>query len=191
MKGIQKMNKTKSKKKHVILLSMMLVYIMLATGCSRSEGRSEDVSTVGAIENQNVVIDWECVNTALDAYDFPSNGYYLSSSYQEEQQELNIVTVTNYDNDQPDGFKQVAYQLLIVYGECSELNAVGAESKTYEEAMIEISLFANDGSGDYAVIYNADGETVETYGEWFLTEHQEAYLQKILQDAREMFGLKE
>lgn len=185
------MNKAKSKKKHVVLLSMMLVCMMLAAGCGRSEGRSEDVSAAGTMENQNVVIDWESVNTALDAYDFPSNGYYLNSSYQEDQQDLNMVMVTNYDSDQPDGFQQVAYQLLIVYGECSELNAVGAESKTYEEAMIEISLFANDGSGDYAVIYHADGEAVETSGEWFLTENQEAYLQKVLQDAREMFGLQE
>lgn len=189
------MKKTKSGRKYVVIIPMLLAGAVLFAGWAwgskeLKEDSSDSAASLKTGEYSNAAVDWEKVNAALSSYDFASNGYYLETEYLENEEVFNCVSVINYDDSREMAFKEVDYQLLISYGECSELNAVGTESRTYEEPMIEISLLDNEGSGEYAVIYDSDGEAVETYGKWFLEEDQEKYLQKLWKDANEMFGLQ-
>ena len=186
---MRKSEKAKFNKKYVVIVPMVLVCGLLVVSWARESLKKEDSISVENSQVSSVVVDWDKVNKAIDSYDFASNGYYLESEYKENEKEWNYVMVTNYDDSRLDGFKEVEYQLSITYGECSEMNEVGNEAIVYDEAMIEISLLDNSGNGEYAVIYKLNGEVVETFGEWFLSDKQEDYLQKVLNDSYEMFGL--
>lgn len=188
---MRKSEKVKGNRKFVVISSMIVACVVLAILWIGSSVKSGESISYENREKSTVTINWDDVNRAIKNYDFAAKGYYLESKYKENQKELNCVMVSNYDNSKSEGFKEVKYQLLITYGECTEMNAVGMEAKVYEEPMIEISLLDNNGSGEYAVIYNPNGKVVETFGKWFLADEKEKYLQNVFHDACEMFGLQE
>lgn len=188
---MKKSEKTKENRKLVVIAPMILACVVLAIVWIGSSVKPKESVSHENRERSTVTIDWEDVNRAIENYDFAAKGYYLEREYKEDQKELNCVMVSDYDSSKSEGFKEVKYQLLITYGECMEMNAVGMEAKVYEEPMIEISLLDNNGSGEYAVIYNCNGEKVETSGKWFLADEKEKYMQNVFRDACEMFGLQE
>lgn len=188
---MKKLEKTKGIRKLVVIAPMILVCVVLTIICIWSIVKSGESISYENGEKSTVTINWDDVNRAIENYDFAAKGYYLETEYKEDQKESNYVMVSNYDSSKSGGFKEVKYQLLITYGECMEMNSVGEEAKFYDEPVIEISLLDNNGSGDYAVIYNRNGKVVETYGKWFLADGKEKYLQNVFHEACEMFGLQE
>ncbi|MGN0350149.1 MAG: hypothetical protein ACI4ES_00735 [Roseburia sp.] len=188
---MKKTEKVKENRKFVVIAPMIVACVVLAILWIVSIVKSGESISYENGEKSTVTINWDDVNKAIENYDFAAKGYYLETEYKESQKELNCVMVSNYDSSKSGGFKEVNYQLLITYGECTEMNAVGMEAKVYDEPMIEISLLDNNGSGEYAVIYNRTGKEVETFGKWFLAEEKEEYLQMVFHDACEMFGLQE
>lgn len=171
---------TKAAKPAVILA--MLACLTLATGCSAG-GTVAPADSFGS-----VAVDWDRVNAAIDSYDFSAHGYYIGD-YEEEETEFNQVIVTNYDSSISGAFREVEYQLTISYGETFTWDAGGETVKTDQAPMIELALLSNRGDGDYSVIYAEDGTPAEESGAWFLPDDQTEYMQRLLLDAQEMFGL--
>lgn len=188
---MKKSEKTKGNRKLVVIAPMILVCVVLTIIYIWNIVKSGESISYENGEKSTVTINWDDVNRAIKNYDFAAKGYYLENEYKENQKEFNFVMVSNYDSSKSDGFKEVKYQLLITYGECTEMEANAMEAKVYDEPMIEISLLDNNGSGEYAVIYNRNGKVVETFGKWFLADEKEEYLQNVFHEACEMFGLQE
>lgn len=170
------------KKYVVIMMAMMMV---LLAGCGTKKGVQEDVLYTNG-ETDSVVVDWENVYEAIEAYDMESNGYYVSSSYREDAEEMNYLDVTNYNPDEDDAFQKVDYQLSISYGEMYILGADSDMSETYKDAVVEISIFADE---YYVAVYSPEGEFLDEEGSWFLDEDKDVFMQEKMKQAQEMFGL--
>lgn len=163
-------------------LLAILMCLTLAVGCS---ARRNEVS---AESGSGVAVDWEQINAAISSYDFDTKGYYIGD-FEEEEAQFNQVIVTNYDDSVSGAFREVDYQLTIAYGETMAWETDAQTPKTYETPMIELSLLSNSEAGDYGAIYSEDGTLAEESGAWFLPDDQAEYMQRLLSDAQEMFGL--
>lgn len=168
------------KKCVVVMMAMVLL-----TGCGTKKGVQEEEQYMNG-EMGSVVVDWDNVYEAIEAYDMKSNGYYVSSSYREDAEEMNYLDVTNYNPDEQNAFQKVDYQLSISYGEMYILGAGSDMSETYKDAVVEISIFADE---YYVAVYSREGDFIDEEGNWFLDEDKDAFMQEKMNQAQEMFGL--
>lgn len=157
----------------VILFAIML----LPVSC----GGSQD----NAVVSSDIPIDWGSVNQAIVTADISQYGYYIETDYKTTEQELNYVSLYNYDPDDLSAWKKTEYQLDISYGQNLKVNA----NELYDYTTIVVNLFQTNGDGYYSAVYTPEGILIEEGGDWFMADEKEEYLSKKLAQAQKIFGI--
>lgn len=162
----------------ITVTAILFAIMLLSASCGSN-------SDNGEIASSNFEMNWSSVNQAIEAADLSQYGYYMEKDYQTTEQELNYVSLYNYNPNDMNAWKKTDYQLDISYGQNFKVSGNGM----YEEATIEISIIQTNGDGCYSASYTPEGKFIEENGDWFITDKKEDYLSKSVAQAREIFGI--
>ena len=156
------------------IVTVVLLAGLMLTGCAKTAPATRSSVT----SEVKVECEWEKINEAIGSYKF-GDKYFLDEEYKDDEKTLNSVYVYNFDPDEPKAFKNVPYQIMLIYG----------QADGYTVPVITISLVDNKSKATYSAYLDKSGTKMSEEGTWFPNEDKDVKIKALADDATEIFGL--